>query len=89
MLIDWPTVAFQIINFLILVALLKRFLYGRIVQAMETRETHIAAEWAAANEQREASERTRQELDAQTRALEEEKSEILREARHEAEASAN
>ena len=42
MLIDWPTVIFQIINFLILIALLKRFLYGPILRAMEEREKTIA-----------------------------------------------
>ena len=35
---DWFTVIAQIINFLILVALLKRFLYGPIIRAMERRE---------------------------------------------------
>ena len=43
MLIDWFTVSFQIINFLILIALLKRFLYGPILRAMDERETTIAA----------------------------------------------
>ena len=35
MLIHWFTVLAQIINFLILVYLLKRFLYGPIIRAME------------------------------------------------------
>ena len=39
---DWFTVIAQIINFLILVALLKRFLYGPIIKAMERREKEIA-----------------------------------------------
>lgn len=42
MLIDWFTVGFQIINFLILIALLKRFLYGPILCAMDKREETIA-----------------------------------------------
>lgn len=42
MLIDWFTVGFQIINFLILIALLKRFLYGPIIRAMDEREGTIA-----------------------------------------------
>jgi F-type H+-transporting ATPase subunit b len=41
MLIDWFTVVAQIINFLILVALLKHFLYGRIINAMDQREARI------------------------------------------------
>ena len=46
MLIDWPTVIFQIINFLILIVLLKRFLYGPIIGAMDKREQQIAARLA-------------------------------------------
>lgn len=40
---DWFTVIAQIINFLVLVALLKRFLYGPIVRAMVRREAEITA----------------------------------------------
>lgn len=40
---DWFTVIAQIINFLVLVALLKRFLYGPIVRAMDRREAEITA----------------------------------------------
>lgn len=58
MLIDWPTVIFQIINFLILIALLKRFLYGPILKAMDDRELQVAARLAqAAKTEKEASER--------------------------------
>lgn len=55
MLIDWFTVSFQIINFLILIALLKRFLYGPIIRAMDEREKTIATRLSeAATAQREA-----------------------------------
>ena len=55
MLIDWFTVIVQIINFLVLVALLKRFLYSPIIKAMEQREQKIANLLeAAAAEQQEA-----------------------------------
>ena len=43
MLIDWFTVVAQIVNFLVLVWLLKRFLYRRILGAIEARESTIAA----------------------------------------------
>lgn len=43
MQIDWLTVVAQIVNFLVLVWLLKRFLYGPIVGAMERRESAIQA----------------------------------------------
>jgi len=48
MLIDWFTVGAQIVNFLILVWLLKKFLYGRILRAIDERENRIAARLADA-----------------------------------------
>jgi F-type H+-transporting ATPase subunit b len=41
MTIDWITILFQIINFLILVFLLRRFLYRPIIESMEKREETI------------------------------------------------
>lgn len=43
MLIDWFTVVAQVINFLILMGLLKYFLYNRILGAMDEREQHLAS----------------------------------------------
>lgn len=63
MLVDWFTVIAQIINFLILVWLLKRFLYGRIVKAMDARQAKIVAQAEKAEEDRE---RARSEADAYT-----------------------
>lgn len=55
MLIDWFTVGAQVVNFLILVWLLKRFLYKPILHAIDAREKRIAAELAdAAAKQTEA-----------------------------------
>jgi F-type H+-transporting ATPase subunit b len=48
MLIDWFTVGAQALNFLILVWLLKRFLYTPILHAVDEREKRIAAELADA-----------------------------------------
>ena len=44
MLIDWFTVAAQVINFLVLVWLLKRFLYKPVLTAIDAREKRIAAQ---------------------------------------------
>ena len=49
MLIDWFTVAAQALNFLILVWLLKRFLYKPILNAVNAREKLIAAKLADAD----------------------------------------
>ena len=58
MLIDWFTVAAQIVNFLVLVALLKRFLYGPLIHAIDAREQRIAAQVAEADQKnRSAAER--------------------------------
>lgn len=43
MLWNWFTIAAQIVNFLLLVWLLKRFLYSRIIAAINNRENKIAA----------------------------------------------
>jgi F-type H+-transporting ATPase subunit b len=48
MLIDWFTVGAQLLNFLILVWLLKRFLYKPVLDAIEAREKRIAGELATA-----------------------------------------
>jgi F-type H+-transporting ATPase subunit b len=48
MLIDWFTVGAQALNFLILVWLMKRFLYKPILNAIEEREKLVAAELADA-----------------------------------------
>ena len=53
MLIDWFTVIAQAINFLVLVYLLKRFLYGPIVRAMDGREKKIALRLEEAEKKKE------------------------------------
>ena len=52
MLIDWFTVAAQAVNFLILVWLMKRFLYKPILHAIDEREKRIATELANADKKR-------------------------------------
>jgi F-type H+-transporting ATPase subunit b len=72
MLIDWFTVVAQVINFLILVWLLKRFLYQPILDAIDAREKSIAAKIAdaeakesEAQKQREAYQQKNAEFDQQ------------------------
>jgi F-type H+-transporting ATPase subunit b len=52
MLIDWFTVGAQALNFLILVWLMKRYLYQPILKALDAREQRIAAELADADSKR-------------------------------------
>lgn len=55
MLIDWFTVIAQIINFLVLVLLLRRFLYRPILNMMAERERKIAERLEQAEKQRETA----------------------------------
>lgn len=48
MLIDWFTVGAQTVNFLVLVWLLKRYLYRPILNAIDERERRVAAELSLA-----------------------------------------
>ena len=49
MLIDWFTVCAQVLNFLVLVWLMRRFLYKPILNAIDTREKLVAKELADAD----------------------------------------
>ena len=53
--IDWFTVGAQVVNFLVLVWLLKRYLYKPIVQAIAAREARTAAELADADAKEQAA----------------------------------
>jgi F-type H+-transporting ATPase subunit b len=64
MQLDWITVAAQIINFVILVWLLHRFLYGPITRAMERREERIKSRLDAAAKERAKAEARQRDLDA-------------------------
>lgn len=84
MQIDWLTVAAQVVNFLILVALLRRFLYRPVLAAMDRREQRIADSLREA-EQREADALARREaLDAERARLAEERESLVAQARAEA-----
>lgn len=68
MLIDSFTVIAQIINFLILIYLLKRFLFNRIIKIMDEREKQITDQMQDAKTAKEAAQK---ELDEQQRIREE------------------
>src|SRR5579872_3201909 len=61
MLIDWFTVGAQALNFLILVWLMKRFLYKPILKAIDAREKRIASERADADAKKAEAEKEREE----------------------------
>jgi F-type H+-transporting ATPase subunit b len=83
--IDWITVSAQVVNFLILVWLLKRFLYQPVIRAMEQREQRIADRLNEAEDREQQAEDKGQRYQEVTEDLERKREEILAEARHEAE----
>ena len=77
--VDWVTTAAQLVNFLILVYLLKRFLYARVLAAMERRQARIDERLDEAARREAAARDTRAELEERMAAIDRE-----HEARHKA-----
>jgi F-type H+-transporting ATPase subunit b len=84
MLIDWFTVAAQTVNFLLLIWLLKRFLYGPIIGAMERRETRIENRLQEARQEQETARAEVAEYQRLNQELEESRADSLRQAGEEA-----
>lgn len=84
MSIDWITVSAQIINFLILVWLLKRFLYQPVLRAMDAREQRVTQRLKDADQREQAAEQQRKALYQQQAELEQNRDKALKDARQEA-----
>ena len=84
MLINWFTVAAQIINFLILIWLLKHFLYDRILKVMDERREKISSSLSDAFKQKEEATREKEALREKKRELEEKTKNLLVKAEKEA-----
>jgi F-type H+-transporting ATPase subunit b len=78
--IDWFVFLAQIFNFLLLMYLLKRFLYGRIIKAMDDREAKIAARFAQAEELKIKANEAAELYEKRTQMLNEKKEIMLNEA---------
>lgn len=85
MAIDWFTFFAQIVNFLILVWLLKKFLYRPVLEAMAKREERIAARLEEARAKALESESEKQRYLAMQQELDARKSEEMQKAKAEAE----
>ena len=70
MLIDWFTVGAQIVNFLVLVWLLRRYLYRPVLAAIDAREQELAARRDAAAADRARATKEREEWQNRRRLLE-------------------
>jgi F-type H+-transporting ATPase subunit b len=84
MTIDWITVSAQIVNFLILVWLLKRFLYQPVMRAMDRREQRIAERINEAVTREQNAEEEARRYQDKSNELERRRDEILAEAREDA-----
>ena len=62
MLIDWFTVGAQALNFVVLVGLMKRFLYKPVQDAIAAREKHVADELADADARKADADRDRDDF---------------------------
>lgn len=84
MLIDWFTVGAQVVNFVILVWLLKHFLYKPILDAIDAREQHIATVTAEANALKSAATHDREQLQQKSDSFDQERAGLLAKATEEA-----
>ena len=81
MIIDWYTIIFQIINFLILVFLLRYFLYGPIIRTMDEREQKIVQREDKAAELIEEADKEAQAYQRKSEDLHRQEEEIMEKAR--------
>jgi F-type H+-transporting ATPase subunit b len=86
MLIDWFTVGAQALNFLILVWVLKHFLYKPILNAIDAREKKIAAELADAAAKKAEAQKDRDEFQHKNEEFDGQRAALLSKATDEAKA---
>ena len=86
MLIDWFTIGAQALNFLILVWLMRRFLYRPILDAIDAREKKIAAELADADAKKAEAGKERDEFQRKNGEFDQQRATLLSKATDEAKA---
>jgi F-type H+-transporting ATPase subunit b len=84
MLIDWFTVVAQAVNFLILVWLLKRFLFKPILHAIDEREKGIATQLADAEAKKAEAQKEQDDFRQKNTSFDEARAAILKKATDEA-----
>ncbi len=83
MMINWSTVLFQIINFIILVFLLRKFLYGPIVTVMNQREEEILNREATAQQKAQEATESIEDYKHRIQIFENEKADRLKQMKQE------
>jgi len=86
MLIDWFTVGAQALNFLILVWLMRRFLYKPILHAIDEREKRIAAELSNADAKKAEAEKEHDEFQNKNAEFDQQRAALMSKATDEAQA---
>ena len=86
MLIDWFTVAAQALNFLILVWLMKHFLYKPVLNAIDTREKRISAELANADAKKAEAQKEHNEFQQKNTEFDQQRAALMSKATGEAQA---
>jgi F-type H+-transporting ATPase subunit b len=86
MLIDWFTVAAQALNFLVLVWLLRRYLYKPILKAIDAREKRVAGELADAAAKQADAKKEREDYQKKNEEFDKQRAELLTKAENEANA---
>jgi len=85
-LIDWFTICAQALNFLILVWLMKRFLYKPILNAIDAREKRVATELADADAKKAEAQKERDEFQRKNEEFDQQRAALLSKATDEAKA---
>jgi F-type H+-transporting ATPase subunit b len=85
-MLDWFTVGAQVVNFLILVWLMKRFLYKPILRAIDEREKRIARELADADTKRAEAEKAQEEFQRKNEEFDRQRGAMMNEANEQVQA---
>ena len=86
MTIDWFTIGAQVLNFLILVWLLKHFLYKPVLQAIAAREKRISDELADAKTKKDEAQKEHDEFNRKNEEFDKQRAELLKKAADDANA---
>jgi F-type H+-transporting ATPase subunit b len=86
MLIDWFTVGAQVLNFLILVWLMKRFLYKPILKAIEAREKLVQGQLSDAAAMKAEAKKDQDQFQSKNAAFDQERAALLSKATSDAKA---
>ncbi len=81
---DLFTFIATIVNFMVLVFLLRIFLYDRVLKTIEKRQKQIEERWDEAEEERNSAEAERQDLESKRKELEENEERLRRDAQEKA-----